>query len=224
MGMDFVALIRYPGPAAVEAAIRRLEAEEPSEFRAVVALGLRTGWAFAAHLYGRGWVSNTDDNPVQDRPQLPSLDHALRFNSSFWLTFGADTVRVYHLLRWRRFLIEPVWQLAMLNAVRSLCTRLNATDCVITSDFHPADQAFFDGASFAEALAAGGPEDGEVPTLADLYREWVPEEYADSIFKPTRDGSFRQIWWDREWPIPEGWELVTTWDSKGYWRFDWRSL
>lgn len=222
MGMDFVALIRYPGPAAVEAVIRRLEAEEPPEFRAVVALGRQTGWAFAEHLYERGWVSNADDTLVPDRPTLPSIEHSLLFESSFFLTFGADTVRVYHLLRWRFFLIEPVWQMVMLNAVRALCTTLDATDCVITSDYHPAYAAFFDGASFAEALAAGGPEDGEVPTLADLYREWVPEEDANSIFKPTRDGNFRQIRWDREWPIPEGWELVTTWGSKGYWRFDWR--
>ncbi len=193
------------------------------EFRAVVELGRQKGHAFAECTFDSGWVVNAVDPLVRDRPPLPSTANLLRFTSDFFLTFGADTVLVYHTLRWRFFLTEPDWQTVMLDAVRALGHILDATDCVITSDFHPAYAAFFDGASFAEALAAGGPDDGEVPTLADLYREWVPEEYADSIFKPTRDGDFRQIWWDRDWPIPVGWELVTTWDSKGYWRFDWRA-
>lgn len=193
MGMDFLALICYPGPAAVEAAIRRLEAEEPPEFRAVVALGRQTGWAFANGGIDRGWDLFKDETRITGRPRLPSVEHSLWFTSGFALTFGADTVRVYHLLRWRAFLAEPEWQPVMLNAVQSLCTTLDARDCVITSDWHPAAGAFFDGVSFEDALAAGGPEDGEVPALADLYQEWVPEEDADSIFKPTRDGDFRQI-------------------------------
>lgn len=223
MGMDFVALIRYPGPAAVEAAIRRLESEEPHEFRAVVALGRQKGHAFAEFADKRGWLFNRDESLVPARPPIPSAAHSLRLTCGFYLTFGADTVRVYHLLRWRFFLIEPDWQRVMLDAVRSLCTMLDACDCVITSDWHPADAAFFRELPFNEALEAGGPEEGEVPTISDLYQEWVPEEHADSIFRPTRDGTFRQIRWDRVWPIPVGWQLVTTWDSKGYWRFDWQT-
>ncbi len=220
--MDFVALIRYPGPAAVMEAIHRLEhGPEPDEFASVALHGRDMGLAFPG-TFPHGWVPNREST-TQDRPLLPCLTVSLNFPAGFSLTFGRDMVRAYHLLRWRFFLTDPDWQRLMLSAVQWLCERLGALDCVLTSDFHPAGGAFFGGRTFEQALAAGGPEDGEVASLADLYRQWVPEDEQGWAYCPGPEGKTRRVCWPADSPLPEGWYRGTTWDSAGYWRFAWRS-
>jgi hypothetical protein len=62
----------------------------------------------------------------------------------------------------------------MLQACHALCRMLGATGGIVTNDQSPVIGAFFDGASFDDALAAGQGVYGEVENINDLYFE--PEE------------------------------------------------
>ena len=111
------------------------------------------------------------------------------------------------------FLTDPALQRGLLDACTCLGRLFGASDCVITSDWSPVVQAFRQGKSFEDSLAAAGPEDGERPALADLYIEW-PEDYV--IREVGRRMKYKD--WPTDEPPPPGWERATTWDSKGYWR------
>jgi hypothetical protein len=230
MGLDFTALIRYDGPGAeVLRAIDRLErGEDEAAFAGVVAHGLRNNFAFARHA-GRPacWRPRDSwDQELPHRPALPSLEASLDLPSDFNLTFGRDCVWVYHTLRWIFFVTDADWQRVMLAAVKRFCELLGASDCIVTSDWHPAVSAFRDGVSFAEAMDRASQQgEGEVASLAELYREI--EEEADVALKPVRGPAGeslagRWVRWPRDKPLPEGWSRATVWDSKGFWRCDWR--
>jgi hypothetical protein len=222
MGMDFVALMKYPGPdERVLRVIDRLEAGSPEEVRALARVLDARGFRYS--LEGSAFWEFTSREEMRDprlgrRPVLPTTDVALWLPEGFRLTFGQDAVEVYHLLRWLFFLREPDLRQPMLDACVCLGRLFGATDCIITSDQSPVVQAFYEGRGFDAALASAGPEDGERPALGDLYTE-SPEDYllreitlADGrIRTQTKD-------WEPGRPPPEGWERATTWDSRGYWR------
>src|SRR5262245_26101239 len=127
MGLDFTALIRYGGPAGALQAIARFEGgEEEPAFAEVVACGLRNDFAFAKRA-GRPahWRSAADwEQRLARRPVLPTLEACLDLPSDFSLTFGRDTVWVYHTLRWIFFVTEPEWQRVMLTALARFCELL----------------------------------------------------------------------------------------------------
>ena len=163
---------------------------------------------------------------LPQRPSLPSLEACLDLQSAFSLTFGRDTVWVYHPLRWRFFVTEPEWQRVMLAAVKHFCEVFKAFDCVVTNDCHPAVGAFRNDASLAEALEAASQQgEGEVASLSELYQE--DESDSDVALKPVRgaaaellEGQF--VRWPRGRPLPAGWSRPKVWDSKGFWRYRWQ--
>jgi hypothetical protein len=227
MGLDFSALIQYGGPSReILRVIARLErGDEDVAFQQVVTSGLRRGFAFAERA-GRkaAWRPWTDiEQEIPQGSNLPSLDTFLDLPSDFSLTFGHDTVWVYHTLRWLFFVTEAEWQRVMLTAMGQICELLKASDCVITNDCHPAISAFRDGASFAEALEVSARQgEGEVSSLSDLYRE--VEDDSELALKPGsgpaaqyREGQV--VLWPRDKPLPDGWSRPTVWESKGFWRF-----
>jgi hypothetical protein len=213
MGMDFVALMRYARPD--EIALDALEADSPAELKAVARLMRSLGFGLNNGLRSAVWEDNAGvDSPRLDRrPDLPTLKMALHTPEDFYLTFGRDAFEVYHLLRWMFFLTDPDLQRTMLEACTRLGRFFGATDCIITSDCSPVVQAFRQGQSFEDSLAAAGPEDGERPTIIDLYMEW-PEDYV--MREVGRRPQYKD--WPADQPPPPGWERATTWDSKGYWR------
>jgi hypothetical protein len=215
MGMDFVALMRYASPDA--SALRALEADSPAELKDLARLMRGKGFGFALKndLRSAIWEDNAGvDGPRFDRrPELPTLKVALHTPENFFLTFGRDAFEVYHLLRWVFFLTDPALQRGLLDACTCLGRLFDASDCIITSDWSPVVQAFRQGKSFEDSLAAAGPEDGERPALADLYIEW-PEDYV--MREVGRRMKYKD--WPTDEPPPPGWERATTWDSKGYWR------
>jgi HEAT repeat protein len=161
--MDFVALMKYGGPGKrLDAALGVLEAGSPPELRRVRALMECLDYAVGQR-----------ENPtwqtavllLPGRPKLPSTEPFLQTPEDFYLRFGADTIRVYHRLRWSLFLTDLKLRPVMLDAVAALGRLFAATDCVLTSDYSAADGAFRKGASFEEALR----RDEEVPDLDDLY-------------------------------------------------------
>jgi len=234
MGLDFTALIRYDGPNAdVLHAISRLEhSEEDAAFAEVVTYGLRKDFAFAKYGGQRAyWRLVTDyEQRLPHRPILPSLEFCLDLPSDFSLTFGRDSIWVYHTLRWIFFVTEGEWQRVMLAAIKRFCELIGAGDCIITNDCHPAVSEFHRGASFDEALdRASWQGEGEVASLSELYREF--EDPSDTalkpVLKPVRgiaakylDGQF--VSWPRSKPLPEGWSRLKIWDSKGFWRYRWQ--
>jgi hypothetical protein len=231
MGQDFTALIQYAGPTdAVQRLITAWEqgAEDPA-LAEVISCGLYKGFAFAEDVQPACWRSHADyDQTFPERPALPSLNAYLHLPSGFTLTFGRDAVWVYHTLRWLFFLTDGEWQRVMLAAVRRFCELLDAGNCIITNDEHPAPQAVYAGSSFAEALAIASQQgEGEVPTLGNMYRE--VESDSDLALKPVRGpagkylkGQF--VKWPRDKPLPAGWSRPTMWDSKGYWRYHWQKV
>jgi hypothetical protein len=183
--MDFVALMKYPGPdERVLRALDFLEAESPEELQGVARV-------MQEHEFSVGrketavWKyqhrPELRDKRLDCRPVLPILGIALHLPEDFFLTFGSDAFEVYHLLRWHFFLEEPDLQEAMLTACSRLAHLFGATDCIITSDFNPVIHAFRKGDSFDKALSAAGPEDGERQTVIDLCRS---EPEAKGYWRP----------------------------------------
>jgi hypothetical protein len=222
VGMDFVALMKYPGPdERLQAVLDGLEIGSPEEVRSLAQLLKARGFAIGQQ--ERAVWTFTDRLELRDprldwRPTLPTLKTALHLPEEFFLTFGPDAIEVYHTLRWHFFLEEPDLQRAMLDACRCLGRLFGATDCILTSDFSPVVHAFRGGLGFDAALAMAGPEEGERAALADLYRE-IPE---DSIIRFVVGQGGRQRTQYKDWPTdkapPQGWKRASTWESKGYWR------
>jgi hypothetical protein len=206
MGLDFTALIRYSGPTgdALQAIARFEGSEEEPALTEVVACGLRNNFSFAKYA-GRPayWRSIADyEQRLPRRPALPTLGACLDLPSDYSLTFGRDTVWVYHTLRWMFFVTEPEWQRVMLAALGRFCELLGASDCVVTNDEHPSVRAFRGGASFGEALRVAEDQgEGEVAGVAELYTD---KGYAEELVLLGPDGK------------PEA---VPVWDTRGYWRF-----
>jgi hypothetical protein len=224
MGMDFVALMQYGGPdEPILRVLDRLEVESPVEIKTFAQCMHERGrwfgeektavWKFAKRPELR-------DPRLEHRPALPNLGVFLQLQEGFFLTFGHDAVRVYHLLRWHAFLTEPELQRVMIDACLCLAHLFGATGCIITSDFSPVVHAFGEGMGFDAALASAGPEDGERARLADLYQELPTDQVLRFIDRPGQPRQTRYMDWDRDKPPPEGWQRATTWDSRGYWRLD----
>jgi len=221
MGMDFTALLKYPGPDdLVLRALDYLEAESPEELTVLYRQLDVWGYGSSGQDPAR-WVYRSRpefiDERIGHRPALPDTTVWLSLPEWFFLTFGRDTIEVYHLLRWCIFLREPHLHRPMLDAVGRLAQLFGATDCLITSDFSPVVQAFHEGKSFDDAVAVAGPEDGIRPSLGDLYLQ-DPQPY---ILRDA-DGPGGVRTQEKEWgldqSVPDGWERAATWDSKGYWR------
>jgi len=205
MGLDFSALIRYPGPTAVVLdAISRLEHDaEDAAFAEVNACGLRGDFDFPKYACEKAhWAAVEDyEELLPERPTLPSLEWCLELPSSFSLTFGRDAIAVWHSLRWMYFVKETEWQQVMISAIKRFCDLLQAQDCIITSDENPAIIAFRNGASFEDALQAADQQgEGAVSHLGDLY---IDEGYADDLVFEGPPGESSQV------PL---------WDTHGYWR------
>jgi hypothetical protein len=209
VGLDFTALIRYGGPAdVVLRAIAYLETdEEDSVLAEVVACGLRNDFAFARHRAGKAHWRPLDnwEAGLSERPRLPCLKACLQLPSDFSLIFGRDAVWVYHTLRWMFFVKQSEWQRIMLGAVKRFCDLFVATDCIITSDQHPAVAAFRTGAMFPQALAAAAKAgEGEVGRISDLY---IDKGYAKGLAFKEPDGKYSAIpMWDTHdyWCLPLG--------------------
>ncbi|HTU89195.1 MAG TPA: hypothetical protein VMF69_03780 [Gemmataceae bacterium] len=203
MGLDFTALIRYGGPAedALQAIALLKGGEEDPALAEVIACGLRNDFAFAKnHAEKASWRSlHNWEERLPERPCLPSLEASLQLPSDFSLTFGGDTVWVYHSLRWIFFVTENEWQRVMLEAVKRFCGLFAATDCIITNDQHPAVAAFRQGAAFRDALAQAARQgEGEVARISDLFIDKGCSE--DLVFKDL-DGTY---------------SAVPLWDTHGY--------
>jgi hypothetical protein len=221
MGMDFVALMRYAGPKGPALhALDALEDDSPAELKFAARVMEEEGFKHNSRLRSAVWELNAGvDGPRFDqRPDLPTLAVALHTPEDFFLTFGGDAFEVYLLLRWSFFLTAFALQRAVLDACSCLGRLFGASDCIITSDWSPVVVAFREGKSFQEALSAAGLDDGERPTIAELYSEW-PEDYLMREIDSAEGGKRMDY---KDWPIdkppPAGWERASVWDSKGYWR------
>jgi hypothetical protein len=230
MGLDFTALVHYAGPSGdVLQSIARLEAgEEDTVLAEVVACGQRNDFAFAM---GPApcpfWRSLNDyEHRLPHRPSLPSLEACLELPSGFSLTFGRDTVWIYHMLRWIFFVTEAEWQEAMVAAVKQFCELFRANDCIITNDCQPAVSEFRRGASFAESLmATSGHVEGQVASLGELYQE--VDANTDIALKPVQGCAAESLeaqlfLWPQGKPLPKGWSRPKAWDSKGFRRYQWQ--
>lgn len=205
MGMDFSALLQYDGPTEnAISAISQLEANPHHPATdAVVELGRKEDFAFADELLTQAdWRTYSDgETPLSSRPNLPNLEVFLHLPSDFNLTFGRDTIWIYHSLRWLSFTTEHQWQTVMLKGLCYFYDLFCARDCIVTSDFNPAILEFQNGASFSTAIStAESKGEGCVDTLDDLY---LDKGFADDLAFVDADG--------RESAIP-------IWDSHGFWR------
>lgn len=204
MGMDFVALMKYRGPDAYFAEMLcRLQHGSLDELK--IARNLMDALDVRCHERNpAGWESA--DGVIlgsASQPNLPNLDVNWWTAEEFSLTFGADTIRVYHPLRWHYFLTHSQLQSAMLNACTALGKLFGASDCIITNDWNPVNSAFCNGMTFDAALLEAEPKHGEVANLEDLYLSY-----------PKKTGLAIET--------PQGWQPIDhAWDSFGYWRFRW---
>ena len=167
MGMDFIALLKCPDWIRVTAAVDSLERQSPPAAQKVRELWRRRGYAETCWHKPTWTTLDLDVTPVP-RPTLPNLEIGLATPEDFVLTFGADAVALYHILRWDVFLAEPEWQEAMLDASRAFADLLGATDGIITCDWCSADKRFLEGYSYDDALSHAQGEGADAASLSDL--------------------------------------------------------
>jgi hypothetical protein len=175
MGMDFSALLKYQwaGEKSMRV-VASIEADSPAELKQVQPLWKQCEFSEQT-LTKATWVENLGSGVEIPRPDLPNLLASLSTPEDFFITFGVDAVRIYHVLRWRQFLVDSRWQEVMLQACHALCRLFGATEGIVTNDESPVIEAFFEGASFDDALAAGQGVYGEVSDVKDLYLEPTPD-------------------------------------------------
>jgi hypothetical protein len=179
MGMDFDAYLRYDVKAAVAAgAVDDIEAKGIPDSAKVAALWRQYDFA-PTHLRKPQWFLDTPSLTECARPILPCLDKCLLTPDHFILVFGRDALKVGHSLRWHTFLTDATWQQTLLSAMTLLASTVGASGGVITSDFSPLLDAFYDGQSYDQIVAAGTGIDGEKAKLSDLY-EQIDEHTWDS--------------------------------------------
>lgn len=170
MGMDFCALLNCDvSGAACQNAVTLLEQGSPDAVQRIADHWHRSG--FASLSCGKAaWVPRYSAEPgVSIRPSLPNLKLALRTDEAFFLTFGANAVCIYHILRWRRFLTDKEWQSTMLDVCNAFADLFASPVGIVTRDESPVIEAFFHSSTFADSLAAGEDKDGEVDQLDDLF-------------------------------------------------------
>jgi hypothetical protein len=205
MGLDFAALLRYGGPTgeALEAISDLESGRNFPQLRGVVECGRRLRDAFADHA-GRParWRLRADwDHELPARPALPTLQASLDLPSGFDLTFGRDAIIVAHLVRWSLFFQVEEWHPVLLDAVDLFCSLFDATDCIITSDEHPAILECRDGSTYTASIdTASSRGEGEVATIEEMY---IDKGVAEDLVYENPDGTYSDI------PLR---------DSKGFWR------
>src|SRR5262249_37987279 len=171
MGVDFTALIKYESFGQIaEQAVSTLESNSFPEAAEVGRLWLESGFSERT-ITKPVWVKHMCSLEEVARPQLPSLQSALRTGGEFDLAFGTDCLCVYHTLRWHFFLTEASWQHCMLKACLKFAALFNGSEGIVTADESPVIQGFLKGLSFDEALEQGKGAEGEVSRLGDLYEE-----------------------------------------------------
>lgn len=223
MGMDFVALMKYRGPdVRLSDALSLLQRDSLEELK--LARDLMDTLGFRCRNRNPAGWETTDGNSLglDFQPNLPDVAVSWWTPEEFSLTFGTDTIQVYHLLRWHSFLIDSRMQEAMLKACAALGRLFGVTDCIVTNDWNPANSAFEGGMMFDAALQQAEPGHGEVANLEDLYLTYVNESELAAI--PTGNDLIPWQWvlMPRDKPLPDGWQrLDRSWDSIGYWRFRW---
>src|SRR4051812_18613936 len=117
MGDNFSALIKYGGlNPAIDAVLSRLEAGGgPAGVARVVELGLVEDFAFARERYPGGWFALADcEQRLWARPGLPDVSVQRMLPSGFGIVLGADSVWIWHFLRWQFFCRDPRWRAVML--------------------------------------------------------------------------------------------------------------
>jgi hypothetical protein len=177
MGWDFCALLRYDGPSpAVADALARFESGDVcAPLKALVACARSRDCRTVAETWyavpaWRSFSEWSDDVILPVRPELPTLNAVLDLPASFELMFGADTVRVYNLLRWLTFLTETSWRRPVLDALKMFCESFLAKECIVAHHQHPAMIAFLGGSSFDQSLQVAAERDeGEVQSLDQLF-------------------------------------------------------
>lgn len=189
MGMDFIALMRYRRTPDVIRAIHEMENQTDPLSSEIMALWQESH--FFAFDWDRAFWIALDDSRQVKRPRGPDLSVALRTVDGFFLTFGQGVCCVYHLLRWRLFLVEPRWQQAMLRACEILADLLQSPDVAIMSDHHPAYTAFFAGAGFDACLRTAVGAESEVAEIAQLYQEPGPDTWDSHGFWRLRSTEVR---------------------------------
>ena len=170
MGLDFTALIHYPGPRASREGIRSLEKESTREMKAV-----HRHWDASFHFPLRGrsthWGSLSRSGQTDGPPDEPSRDDYLCTRERFYLTFCVDCVIVYHPLRWQIFLLEPPWQRKMLAACLSIGRVLGGDELLITRDESDLVDLVREGLGYEAALKRVADTERAVDSLEDLYLE-----------------------------------------------------
>jgi hypothetical protein len=171
MGMDFFALLKseWMGERSLRV-VDAIESDSPVELKQVRVLWKECDFA-DMDLSKAEWIEAYGSGAIISRPELPNLKASLHTPEDFFITFGQDSIGIYHILRWRSFLVDPRWQSTMLQACHVLSHMFSATEGIITNDESPVIAAFLNGATFDDALAAGQGEYGEVKNLNDLYFE-----------------------------------------------------
>ena len=169
MGWSFAALMRCPVFTGMDdPRIESIEAGSPPAVRNIRRLMLSCGFAVIEPSY-EGWVTFENFPEPIARPWSLTLDAAFETHEDFFLTFGDDSVEIFHPLSWDTVLTDKKWERAMLEACRALAEVFEATEGIVTRNESPAIIAVGEIGLYDEALEHAQGEEGEREHLRELY-------------------------------------------------------
>ena len=167
MGAYFFALLECEVPKDVnDRRVRELECTCRGESQRLIAKCRQDGVCEVARVK---WISATDYSEEIARPTTIDSSHCLLTCEGFHVRFGSGAIGLWHPLRWPRFVRDIEWQQAMLAACRGRAAMVDASDVIVTRDGSPIVTAFYRGATYHEALTAGGEREAQVASISELY-------------------------------------------------------
>jgi hypothetical protein len=207
MGTYLIALIEYPGlNERVAAVLDRLENYPTRNALSTFGIDLPDDLYTPQTEHAEwDWTSREvlpNTHPV--RPVLPDVSVSLILPEPWSLNFGSDTIRADFDMRWGMFLADVEVRQWVIGYITALCRAFEATDCIIASDYHDVDDAFWNGLSYSEILHAG--EAVELDDVSDV----------STTLAVSPDGQLKP--WPKEKSLLPGWSRAREISRTKYWR------
>jgi len=140
MGIDFSAILEYPGLANLDSkSLTQLETDDTGAFEQVCEVA-RSKNEYDHVIGSWNWqIEERDGSEItvheqRTRPIEITEDWSLFTSVGFKLTFGQSLFRIYHPLRWRMFLEDQQWQDAILGGLDKFIAMFAATKCIVSHD------------------------------------------------------------------------------------------
>ena len=115
------------------------------------------------------WIASDDYSESIERPNKITDRHCLRIANGLHLHFGVGGIRIWHALRFPRFVNDAEIQHWLIATLKKLAELISTDEVVITHDGSPIMVSLQRGASYSEAVSKGVGIEAEVSEIKELY-------------------------------------------------------